>query len=747
MITVLRTELSRVLLCSVLFLHGVAVAEDPFDWDLEDLMEMEVTSSSLIEQKSKAVHANVTVITQQMIRTRGYRNLVQILQDIPGFDFAMGEDGGGEYTTHSLHRGIGGDNGNSKMLVMVNGVVQNFINNNWSTLWTNEMLLLHVKRIEVIHGPGSVAHGANAVSGIVHFILDEDDAALMGMAEGGEDGARRIEGRFSKPYGDTSVNFAFRYDQSDGDGGDRYDPGGYFSGHNTPAILTQNYNGLGVYEESANGGPTFAHPEAGTPIAPGFDTSHESYSLFASVSLGPSLDFETFFWNREQGLASYVPGYEYYANDPRKDYLVHMKGYHLSLKMDHELSDGAELTSRLVYRVTEQSPDTGFHYTYRFWNLKKSYHSFSSQSYFEEIYKKKLDERSSLVLGLKLTGHQKMPQIVSLGAEQDAKADGTDSSWDIANGGGGLGQEENLQTFRSEEFSLFGMMEKGIGDAFDLSFGLRYDSNSEEYGSVWTPRFGLQYSWSHDQTTKFLYGEAFRQASNFELFDEFRGNPNLRPEKVRTFELMHHLFLKQNFVVKGSLFYSQLSDVIGVVAGQYQNSADAEIRGVMVSGDFAVGEHAKAYANGIYTQGKDAARGWSDMEHVAKVKLNAGIDFDALGNWVHGHIRMNHVGKTRAPITNTWMWRNEGGYAPAFTKFSMTLTMKSFWKGRFQPQLLIDNLFDEDYYLLGRQDGSGDVSLYDSTSLDPADANPPGFIPAYHPQRGRSVFLSGRIRL
>jgi outer membrane receptor for ferrienterochelin and colicins len=733
-------------LISILLMGGL-LAEDPFAWDLEDLMEMTVTSSSLIEQKSKAVHANVTVITQQMIRTRAYRNLVQVLQDIPGFDFAMGEDGGGEYTTHSLHRGIGGDNGNSKMLIMVNGVAQNFINNNWSTLWTNEMLLLHVKRIEVIHGPGSVAHGANAVSGIVHFILDEDDAALMGLVEGGADGNRRAEARFSRPFGDANMSFAFRFDQSDGDGGDRYDPGGYFSGHDTPAILTQNYDALGAYETSTLGGPTVAHPEAGTPLTPGFDSSHESFSLFTSFSIGPSLEFETFFWDRKQGLASYVPGYEYYTNDPSKDYSVHMKGYHFSMKMDHPISQGSELTSRFVYRVTEQAPDTGFHYTYRFWNLKKSYHSFSSQSYFEETYKRQLDERSSLVLGLKLTGHQKMPQIISLGAEPDEKTDSTDSSWNTANAGGGLNQEENYQTFRSEEFSLFGMLEKGIGKSLDLSAGLRFDNNSEEYGRVWTPRFGLQYNWSHHQTTKLLYGEAFRQPSNFELYDEFRGNGNLRPEKVKTIELMHHLFLEHNMILKGSIFYSRLKDVIEVVGGSYQNSSDAEIRGLMLSGDFRFGERLKAYANGIFTEGKDTTRGWSDLEHVAKFKFNGGVDFDILGEYLHGHLRFNHVGKTRAPASNAWMWREEGGYAPAFTKFSFVMTLKSFWNERVQPQMVIDNLFDEDYYLLGRQDGSGDASSYDSTSLDPALANPNGFIPAYHPQRGRSIFLNARVQL
>lgn len=49
----------------------------------------------------------------------------------------------------SMNRGIG-DVGNSEILVMVDGIVQNSISFNWSLLWTNENMLIDVERIKII---------------------------------------------------------------------------------------------------------------------------------------------------------------------------------------------------------------------------------------------------------------------------------------------------------------------------------------------------------------------------------------------------------------------------------------------------------------------------------------------------------------------------------------------------------------------------------------------------------------------
>lgn len=50
---------------------------------LDDLMNVEVISASLHEQKTTEAPSNIIVITKGMIERRGYQNLVEVCQDIP----------------------------------------------------------------------------------------------------------------------------------------------------------------------------------------------------------------------------------------------------------------------------------------------------------------------------------------------------------------------------------------------------------------------------------------------------------------------------------------------------------------------------------------------------------------------------------------------------------------------------------------------------------------------------------------
>jgi outer membrane receptor for ferrienterochelin and colicin len=95
------------------------------EMSLEELFDAEVITPSLRGQRASQAPANIHVITQEQIRQRAYKNLFEVLVDVPGFDFSTFEDGGGEYPSHSIHRGLGGDTGNTKLLIMVDGIVQN----------------------------------------------------------------------------------------------------------------------------------------------------------------------------------------------------------------------------------------------------------------------------------------------------------------------------------------------------------------------------------------------------------------------------------------------------------------------------------------------------------------------------------------------------------------------------------------------------------------------------------------------
>ncbi|MCP4147318.1 MAG: TonB-dependent receptor plug domain-containing protein, partial [bacterium] len=259
-----------VVLVLVLFLPLSAeegTIEDVINISLDDLLNVEVVSASLKAEKVTDAPSNITVITKEMIENRGYRSFVEIAEDIPGFDFLIYEDGAGEFTSFAVSRGIGGDPGASKILVMVDGIPQNFINLNWSTLWTFANLLHDLDRIEIIQGPGSATYGAQAYGGIIHFFTKRQFQGVYAKVEYGSNDSRDIKFQYGNKWGkDFYFSTAARLYHSDGDGGtDRYDPGSYFHGNIAPYYLTQHYDTDGNYVTN------YPNPVAGQSIPDGFN--------------------------------------------------------------------------------------------------------------------------------------------------------------------------------------------------------------------------------------------------------------------------------------------------------------------------------------------------------------------------------------------------------------------------------------------------------------------------------------------
>ncbi|HXG47492.1 MAG TPA: TonB-dependent receptor [Methylomirabilota bacterium] len=93
-----------------------------------------------------------------------------------------------------------------------------------------------------------------------------------------------------------------------------------------------------------------------------------------------------------------------------------------------------------------------------------------------------------------------------------------------------------------------------------LNAGLRYD-HSSAFGSELNPRLGVIYDPWDRTTFKVLYGEAFRAPNAYELFYESAdtppSNPNLKPESIRTIELVgeHYLPGGYRFSLAGYQFW------------------------------------------------------------------------------------------------------------------------------------------------------------------------------------------------
>ena len=133
---------------------------------LEELMNTKVSIATKSEKKLSEAPAVVTVITAEAIKNNGARNLADILQYIPGFEFSIGRVG---FLSVGV-RGVKDPLTNSRLLVLKDGVPVNGTMYG-SAIGVTKLFDLHsIDRIEIVRGPGSALYGRNAFIGVINII-------------------------------------------------------------------------------------------------------------------------------------------------------------------------------------------------------------------------------------------------------------------------------------------------------------------------------------------------------------------------------------------------------------------------------------------------------------------------------------------------------------------------------------------------------------------------------------------------
>jgi len=148
-------------LASALFNINEAFALDT----AEELVLHEIPMVETASRRSQTITeapAHVIVVTEQMIKERGYLDLKDIFNDLPGFDVSTNIYG--EFSSLIYQRGVGAN----KMLLLLNG--EKISNPDGKELaYGNNMPLGNVKKIEIVYGPGSAIYGPDAF-GVVNII-------------------------------------------------------------------------------------------------------------------------------------------------------------------------------------------------------------------------------------------------------------------------------------------------------------------------------------------------------------------------------------------------------------------------------------------------------------------------------------------------------------------------------------------------------------------------------------------------
>jgi len=128
--------------------------------ELEQLLELEVVSASRASEPLSEAPATVIVITREEILERGYVELSEILDDLPGMQVIRPY---GDTYFKNYWRGFRNTIGDP-FLLLVDGMVMNHLYFNTADVMVT-VPLASVERVEVVYGPASVVYGANAVRG------------------------------------------------------------------------------------------------------------------------------------------------------------------------------------------------------------------------------------------------------------------------------------------------------------------------------------------------------------------------------------------------------------------------------------------------------------------------------------------------------------------------------------------------------------------------------------------------------
>jgi iron complex outermembrane receptor protein len=142
------------------------------------------------------------------------------------------------------------------------------------------------------------------------------------------------------------------------------------------------------------------------------------------------------------------------------------------------------------------------------------------------------------------------------------------------------------------EMGLFAQAELSILTNLVLNVGARYDHYST-FGDTVNPRVGLIYTPFVATAFKALYGSSYRAPNAYELYYNYLGqskaNPDLKPEEIKTYELVWEQGLPSNLRFSVAGYYYEIQNLTSqnIDPGDgllvFENSAKANARGVEFS--------------------------------------------------------------------------------------------------------------------------------------------------------------------
>lgn len=595
---------------------AVLAANDSASSDLDQLMPLSllelinlpvVTASRQLETRDQ-IPSHILLFTREQIRERRYRNLADLLEDLPGVDFMRGTKSSA-FNNFSVQ----GYTGPNKLLVMQDGIrIGNPAGGSFPL--ADNLALYAARQVEVLFGPAAALYGADAVAGVVNIITDHATAEQRSWLSGGAGNFGSRETSFMT--GMQAERFALRI-------------GGHWQDSDRAP--------LGEYYPSEFGKKD-AKTFAGKVVVPAgarenFTGSIQSQSLYVHLDTGEHLDFG-YHYNRFRSLTSTgdKPETALYLEDApwitRTD-TVYAKAHN---------TWSTNLVGETVLDYSLQTVEPASKYVNIYTNFADGHeYTRSTRVSLEHNLNWQLDDRHRMQAGL---GWQAFSAI---------EGHTLPSSYDTSKGAdmqGMVYQNTNLPMTINEasynNLSLYTQLQSQWGTQWSSMAGLRLDRHSA-YGSSVNPRLGVVWRASDQQVFKALYAHAFRAPSpeeSLSAFGSFDGsknadglykgtgfrvpNFNLEPEKSKTLSLTWDWRPTANLNLVSNGYHSQIRNLIVTLPS---NNVSA------IPGAILIAPESKGNA------GKQTQTGL-DLSARYQFRLNTAWSGDlwASASWIRGQI-------------------------------------------------------------------------------------------------------------
>ena len=490
-----------------------------------------------------------SVITAEDIKGMGATTLDEVLEAVPGVHVEPSGTGyfGSIWSIRGVHTSL-----NPQVLLLINGVP--FTSNyQGSRLMNFQMPVAMISRVEVVRGPGSALHGADAFSGTVN-VITKDNFEVNGTQAGGRYGSfdtSDIWAQHGGQYNGWDVAFGMESRRSGGDKGRTIEQD-YL--HAIGAGALSNAPGhLDTWNEQLDSHLNLRKENW---------TLH-LYGTLQDSSLGPG---------GSQAIT--------YDNDIDTQSLLVDLTYH-----NDKLVENWDLESRVYYSYINQDVFLQF-FPAGFLNMLGNPICTSQDGGAEAggVYKGFRNHQ------LRIGGGAKSYDFGRDQYKNFGPAAGADQFGNLVH----VTDPAHIFIDEASRTLWYGLVqdEWQFAKSWTLTAGVRHDEYSD-FGSTVNPRAALVWETRYDLTTKLMYGQAFRAPSFGEQYVKNNtvsvGNPTLAPEEIETVELAFDYQPTKDLRLILSLFNyeaTELIELVGPLPQAFTNYGEQEGQGFELEMDW-----------------------------------------------------------------------------------------------------------------------------------------------------------------